>query len=112
MTWRPRDKPEVQFRQQQSMLESWLRIGTPLPVDVRSIVKRGLGALHSHQANWHLENSRYPEARLAISKAVKYKTTPGTVVKLALTWLVPALARSIAQKTRPIGGMIERMKWN
>jgi len=59
--------------------------------------------LGSQQANWHLENQRYAEARQAISKAVKYKTTPGTVLKLALTWLAPALARSIAPETRPIG---------
>ena len=103
ITWRPWDKQEVQFCQQQRMLESWLRIGAPLPPDVRRLVKRALGALHSQQANWHLENLRYPEARQAVSKAVKYKTTPGTVVKLALTWLAPALARSIAPKTRPIG---------
>lgn len=103
LTWRPWDKQEVQFRQQQSMLESWLRIGAPLPPDVRSIVKRALGALHSQQANWHLENLRYAEARHAVAKAVRYKTTPGTVVKFALTWLAPALARTIAPKTRPIG---------
>ena len=103
LTCRPWDKQEVQFRQQQRMLESWLRIGAPLPPDVRSLVKRALGALHSHQANWHLENLRYPEARQAISKGVKYKATPARVIKFALTWLVPALARNIAPKTRPIG---------
>jgi glycosyltransferase involved in cell wall biosynthesis len=103
LAWRPWDRPEVQFRQQQLMLESWLRIDTPLPPDVRSTVKRALGALYSHEANWHLENSRYAEARRAVAKAVRYKTTPGTVVKFALTWLAPALARTIAPRTRPIG---------
>jgi glycosyltransferase involved in cell wall biosynthesis len=103
MAWRPWDKPEVQFRQQQLMLEKWLRIGKQLPPDVRAIVKHALGALHSQQANWHLENLRYPEARQAVTNAVKYKITPGTLTKLALTWLAPALARSIVPKTRPIG---------
>lgn len=103
MTWRPWDKQEVQFRQQQRMLESWLRIGASLPPDVRSTVKRSLGALHSQQANWHLENLRYPEARQAISEGVKYEATPARVIKFALTWLAPALARNIAPKTRPIG---------
>lgn len=100
---RPWDKPEVQFGQQQAMLESWLMIGADLPPDARSIIRRGLGALYSHQSNWHLENQRYAEARQASSKAVKYKTAPGTVVKWALTWLAPALARTFAPKTRPIG---------
>lgn len=103
VTWRPWDKPEVQFREQQRMLENWLRMGALLPSDVRKLVERALGALLSQETNWHLENLRYPEARQAISKAVKYRTTPGTVVKLALTWLTPALARGIAPKTRPIG---------
>jgi hypothetical protein len=102
-TCRPWDKVEVQFQQQQSMLESWLSIGTLLSTDVRNIVERALGALHSQQANWHLENLRYIEARQAVSKAVKYKTTPGILVKFALVWLAPPLARSIASKTRPIG---------
>lgn len=98
LAWRPWDRPEVQFRQQQLMMESWLRIDTPLPPDVRGIVKRALGALHSQQANWHLEKKRYPEARQASSNAVKHKTAPGTIMKLALIWLAPALARSIAPK--------------
>lgn len=100
---RPWDKTEVQFRQQQYMLEKWLRIAAPLPPDVRSTVKRALGALYSAQANWHLENARYPEARQAVSRAVKHKITLGLMVKWALTWLAPAIARRITPKTRPIG---------
>jgi glycosyltransferase involved in cell wall biosynthesis len=103
MAWRPWDKQEVQFRQQERMLKSWLRIGTSLPPDVRSAVKESLGALYSQQTNWHLENLRYPEARHAISAGMNYKATPARVVKFALTWLAPALARIIAPKTRPIG---------
>lgn len=102
-TCRPWDKPEVQFRQQQRMLEKWLDMNGVLPPDVRITVQRSLGALHSHWANWCLENSLYPEARQAVSRAVKYKITPGTTVKFALTWLAPALARRITPKTRPIG---------
>jgi glycosyltransferase involved in cell wall biosynthesis len=102
-TPRPWDKPEVQFRQQQRMLESWLKMGDALLPDVRAIVKRTLGALHSHMANWHLENSRYAEARRSASSAVKYKVAPGTVAKLALTLLAPAMAKSIVPKTRPVG---------
>jgi len=85
------------------MLKNWPTMESGLPPRIRGIVKRSLGALHSQQTNWHLENSRYQEARKAISKAVRYKTTPGTVVKLALTWLAPAVARSIVPRTSPIG---------
>jgi glycosyltransferase involved in cell wall biosynthesis len=100
---RPWDQKELQFRQQQLMLESWLRMGSQLPPDVHKIVKRALGSLHSHFTNWHLEQSHYAEARQNIVKAVRYKLTPGTLAKLFLTWIVPPLARYAAPKTRPIG---------
>jgi glycosyltransferase involved in cell wall biosynthesis len=100
---RPWDKVEVQFRQQQHMYEKWLDSSDPLPPELRRAVERNLGALHSHWANWYLENRRYDEARGAISRAVKYKIAPGTTVKWALTWLAPAIARRITPKTRPIG---------
>jgi glycosyltransferase involved in cell wall biosynthesis len=102
-TVRPWDNAEVQFRQQQRMLEKWLGMNEALPPYLRKIVERSLGALHSHRANWYLENGRYDEARQAVSMAVKYKFTVGTTVKWALTWLAPPLARKIAPKTRPIG---------
>lgn len=102
-TCRPWDKQELQFAQQQRMLEKWLRMDGALPADVRSTVKRSLGALHSSCANWHLENARYAEARRAVGLAVKYKAAPGTTLKFALTWLAPALASRITPKTRPIG---------
>jgi glycosyltransferase involved in cell wall biosynthesis len=102
-TCRPWDKTEVQLRQQERMVEKWLGMGDVLPRDVRMTVERNLGALHSHWANWYLENALYREARQAVSRAVKCKITPGTTAKFVLTWLAPALARRITPKTRPIG---------
>lgn len=102
-TCRPWDKAGVQFRQQQKMLEKWLSMDTALPQDVRRLVERNLGALHSHWANWYLENGRYDEARQAVSRAVRHKLTLGTTAKWALIWVAPALARRITPKTRPIG---------
>jgi hypothetical protein len=100
---RPWDDKDVQFLQQQHMMEEWLGIGQTLSPDVRRIVKRTLGALHSQQANWHLENSRYREARQAATRAVRYKSHPGTLLKFALTWLAPPLAKVVAPRTRPTG---------
>jgi glycosyltransferase involved in cell wall biosynthesis len=102
-TCRPWDRAEVQFRQQQYMLEKWLSMDAVLPPDVRMTIERNLGALYSHWANWYLENALYTEARQAVSRAVKYKITLGTTVKFALAWLAPALARRVTPKTRPIG---------
>jgi glycosyltransferase involved in cell wall biosynthesis len=102
-TCRPWDKAELQLEQQQHMLEKWLGMDAVLPADVRRTVERHLGALHSHWANWYLEHALYTEARQAVSRAVKYKITPGTTAKFVLTWLAPAFARRIAPKTRPIG---------
>jgi glycosyltransferase involved in cell wall biosynthesis len=100
---RPWDKQEVQFRQQQHMLRKWLEMAASLPPEVGRTLKRALGALYSHEANWHLENARYSEARQAVSRAVKHKVTLGTTAKWVLTWLAPAFARRITPKTRPIG---------
>jgi hypothetical protein len=100
---RPWDRHDVQFQQQQAMLEGWLNLDPAVPPDVRRVIRRALGSLHSAQTNWHLENSRISEAREAVKKAVQYRFEPGTVAKFALTWLTPGLAKSIAPKTRPIG---------
>jgi len=102
-TVRPWDKVEVQFRQQQHMFEKWLSMGPALPPDLRRTIERNLGALHSHWANWHLENGRYDEARKAASRAVEHKVALGTTLKWALTWFAPGLAKRIAPKTRPVG---------
>jgi glycosyltransferase involved in cell wall biosynthesis len=102
-TCRPWDKVEVQFRQQQHLYEKWLRMGTELPLEIRRIIEQDLGALHSHWANWYLENGRYEEARQAVSNAVRHRISLGTTVKWALTWVAPAFASRIAPKTRPIG---------
>src|SRR5208337_4851377 len=80
-TVRPWDKVEVQFRQQQHMLEKWLSMNDALPSDLRKTIERNLGALHSHWANWYLENGRYDEARQAASQAVEHKPALGTAVK-------------------------------
>lgn len=100
---RPWDDPKVQFRQQQLLLESWLQMEDQLTPDVRRVVRRALGSLHSHCANWHLENSRYAEARHSIANALRYKASPGTVGKFCLSWFVPSLASRIAPRTREIG---------
>jgi len=102
-TFRPWDKAEVQFIQQQRMLEKWMNMEPPLPHNLKRMVERNLGALHSHLANWHLENGRYEEARQAASSAVQHKVTLGTTAKWALTWLAPFLAKRITPKTRSIG---------
>lgn len=99
---RPWDSYEVQFRQQQRMLERWLTMDSLTP-EIRRTVQQALGDLLSSQANWHLEHRRYPEARQAVARAVRYQARPGTVFKFALTWLLPPLARSVAPRTRPLG---------
>jgi glycosyltransferase involved in cell wall biosynthesis len=100
---RPWDRHDVQFRQQQALLEGWLRMGAEVPPDVRKVIKRALGSLFSAQTNWHLQHSRYSEARETVTQTLKYKCKPATVAKFALTWLTPALAKNITPKIRPIG---------
>lgn len=102
-TCRPWDSVELQFRQQQLMYERWLSMDEMLPANIRKVIERTLGALHSQRANWLLENERYSEAREAVCTAVRYKAMPGTMLKCAMTWLSPALTRRLVPATRPIG---------
>ncbi|HVN94226.1 MAG TPA: glycosyltransferase family 2 protein [Terracidiphilus sp.] len=102
-TCRPWDQKELQFRQQQLMLESWLRLGVQLPSEIRRTVRQSLGASHSQTTNWNLEKRRYAEARQSVAMAVRYKTSPGIILKFLLTWLAPPLAASVAPKTRAVG---------
>ena len=100
---RPWDRHDVQFRQQQAMLESWLKMGPEISPDVRKVIKHALGSLLSAKTNWHLENSRDADARRSVTAALKYKKSAGVLAKFAITWVSPGLARNISPKTRPIG---------
>jgi glycosyltransferase involved in cell wall biosynthesis len=100
---RPWDDLGVQFREQSHMLEEWLKDPDRLPLGVRDTVERALGAIYSHEANWHLEGSRYGEARQAVKAALHYKKSGGTLAKFILIWLTPVLAKTVTPRTRQIG---------
>jgi len=98
---RPWEKVDMQLRGQQRMLEKWLGMDTSMPTGVRRAIGRNLRAVNSAWANWYLETGNYGEARRAIARAVKYELTPGLMVKWALAWFAPAVARKLAPKSRP-----------
>ena len=97
---RPWDSVEVRLRGTQAMLESWLKMGSKLPPDIRKAVVRNLRHVHSAWANWHLEHKRYKEARQSASAAIKYQLTSGLAIKWTLTGLVPSIARRISPRMR------------
>ncbi|HEX4005016.1 MAG TPA: glycosyltransferase family 2 protein [Acidobacteriaceae bacterium] len=100
---RPWDSADFQFQQQRIMLQRWLTLDMAIPPQVRRAVELSLGSLYSSLANWHLQHARYREARQAMTRALRYRTRPGIIAKFALTWLTPAIARTIAPRTRQIG---------
>lgn len=97
---RPWDKAEVRLRGSQSMAEKWLNMGSKLSPDVRKTLVQNLRHVHSAWTNWYLEHGRYPEARLAVSRAVKFGLTPTLAMKWLLTQAVPGFARRISPKMR------------
>ncbi len=100
-TCRPWDKVEVRLKGQERMYESWLALGSSLPLEVRKTILKDLRATHCDWANWHLENGRYDKARYEVSQAARYGLTPRMTAKWALTWIAPAIARKLSGKSRP-----------
>jgi len=97
-TLRPWDKWHVRLRCHQLIYEKWLRLGTALPPEVRKIVERSLGALHSHWTNWYLAHEQYNEARQAVSNALHYVFTTKLALKWMMTRFVPNFARRLVIK--------------
>ena len=93
-TCRPWDKWHVRLRSHQRMYERWLGLGAALPPKVRKIVELDLRLVHSHWTNWYLAHEQYNEARLAVSKALRY----GFTFSLAIKWMMSRFAPHIARK--------------
>jgi len=98
---RPWEKVEVRLTGHQRMYESWLRLGSALPRDVRKTILQDLRATHCDWTNWHLEGRRYDEARQEMSKAIQYGLSPKAVAKWMLVWVAPAFARKLSGSMRP-----------
>jgi hypothetical protein len=87
----------VDFRlcAEQRRLNKWLDMLTLDQSALRTIIRRNLGGLHSSWANWYLEQLRFDDARVAVSRAIRYNATPQLAVKWVLIWAIPALAKHI-----------------
>jgi glycosyltransferase involved in cell wall biosynthesis len=96
---RPWEKAEVRLQNKQRMLEKWLKDATLLP-KIRKIVARNLRQTHSAWANWYLEAERYPEARAALSSAMKIEPTGALIMKWTLARMAPSFARKLTPKAK------------
>ena len=88
------DRVDFRLRQTQYRLDKWLDLSTDLPQDVRRLVRRNLGSVHSAWANWYLGKEDFENARRAISLAAGYDMTPG----IALKWLLIKFAPQAIRK--------------
>lgn len=85
----------------QRMYEVWLGLGDSVSQEVRRIILERLRGTHSAWANWYLENERYDDAQEEMSKTIGFGLAPKVVMKWALTWSAPGLARKLSPKSRP-----------
>jgi glycosyltransferase involved in cell wall biosynthesis len=92
---------DIRLQSSRRMLEKWLTLLSNGPDDVIRTVEHNLRSAYSKIGNWHLENRRYADARLALTTALKYQCTPALAVKWLLANITPGLARKLAPKTQP-----------
>jgi glycosyltransferase involved in cell wall biosynthesis len=90
------NKVEFWLRDSQLRLEGLLRLADGQP-EVRNLVRRQLGSIHSGWVNCYLESGQYAKARVAASKAAQMALTFNVAVKWMLTWISPRLALRIAR---------------
>lgn len=85
---------DVEFKLQDGQLryEGLLRFSKVMPPQVRALIRRQLGVIHSGWTNWYLETGQHGKAREAVSKAAKLDLTFNIAVKWLLTWMSPGLA--------------------
>jgi glycosyltransferase involved in cell wall biosynthesis len=88
---------EFVLQQSQQRLEGLLGLSNSLPQTVRHLIQEQLSSTYSGLTNCYLEAGKYPEARRAVSKAVRFDLTPSVALKWLLTWLSPTLARGVVR---------------
>lgn len=85
---------EYTLQMEQYRYEKQLRLAGRVP-GVGITIRRNLRALHSHWATYYLTRRDFAAAREHLRIACSYEYAPRTVLKRALTSVVPKLARSI-----------------
>jgi glycosyltransferase involved in cell wall biosynthesis len=86
------NKLEFWLQDSQLRLEGLLQLSEALPTEVRRIIRKTLGSVHSGWANWYLETGQYEKAREAVSRAAQLDLTLNITVKWLLVWMNPRLA--------------------
>jgi glycosyltransferase involved in cell wall biosynthesis len=92
------NKIEFWLRDSQLRLEGLLRVTQNQPAEIRNLVRRQLGGIHSGWVNCYLDNGEYGKARVAAFKAVRMTLTLNVGVKWLLTWISPRLALRIVRR--------------
>lgn len=76
----------------QLRLEGLMRLSEGQPTEVRKLIRKQLGSVHSGWANCYLETGQYGKAREAVWRAAQMDLTFNIAVKWLLTWMSPQLA--------------------
>jgi glycosyltransferase involved in cell wall biosynthesis len=86
------NKVEFVLQDSQIWLEGLLELREGIPTDVRNLIRKQLGSVHSGLANWHLGSGRYQWARESMTRAAQLDLTFNIALKWLLTWMSPRLA--------------------
>ncbi|HTW78152.1 MAG TPA: glycosyltransferase family 2 protein [Terracidiphilus sp.] len=90
--WR---KEDFRLRMDQYRLEKQLCLSGGLELGLRRSIRRNLRCLHSQWANFYLWNDNFSKAREVLCLAQRYHRDSRIMFKLALTAIVPKLAKRL-----------------
>jgi glycosyltransferase involved in cell wall biosynthesis len=94
----------------QLRLEGLLRLSEGQPTEVRNLIRKQLGSVHSGWANCYLETGQHRKAREAVSRAAQMNLSFNVAVKWLLTWMSPRLAlrtvRHHQERTKDSSGIV------
>jgi glycosyltransferase involved in cell wall biosynthesis len=81
----------------QLRLEGLLRLSEGQPTEIRKLIRKQLGSVHSGWTNCYLEAGQHRKAREAVSRAAQLDLTFNIAVKWLLTWMNPRLALQVVR---------------
>ena len=92
------NKMDFWLRDSQQRLEGLLRLDHILPQNVRKLIRRQLGEIHSGWANWYLNAGDYAKARESVWISMRFHPTASVAAKLFLTSISPSVALHILRR--------------
>ena len=105
-------KEEFCLRMDQKRFEKQLNLCPDSASETVALLRRNLSNLHSHWANWYLEQGKIEQAVDSLHAASKYALTPKLALKRIAIRLMPAVMRRLVIRDRKKAVRYDRVSWS